>query len=86
MSRSCSKFRLMVSGSASLPVNILEKWKNISGHILLERYGMTEVGMALSNSYSGERFPGYVGYPLPGVNVEIFDDDNEIVNFDVQGE
>jgi malonyl-CoA/methylmalonyl-CoA synthetase len=63
----CKNFRLMVSGSAALPVSVLEKWKNISGHVLLERYGMTEIGMALSNPLHGERKPGFVGKPLPGV-------------------
>ncbi|XP_074057146.1 malonate--CoA ligase ACSF3, mitochondrial [Macrotis lagotis] len=65
------KIRLMVSGSAALPVPILQKWKNITGHVLLERYGMTEIGMALSNPLKGTRFPGSVGAPLPGVEVRI---------------
>ncbi|XP_061450405.1 malonate--CoA ligase ACSF3, mitochondrial isoform X2 [Rhineura floridana] len=63
--------RLMVSGSAALPVPILERWKSITGHTLLERYGMTEVGMALSNPLHGPRIPGSVGTPLPGVKVRI---------------
>ncbi|XP_028595830.2 malonate--CoA ligase ACSF3, mitochondrial isoform X1 [Podarcis muralis] len=63
--------RLMVSGSAALPVPILERWKSITGHTLLERYGMTEVGMALSNPLHGPRIPGSVGLPLPGVQVRI---------------
>jgi malonyl-CoA/methylmalonyl-CoA synthetase len=57
----------MMSGSAALPRTLLDKWKQISGHVLLERYGMTEVGMALSNPLRGERRPGFVGRPLPGV-------------------
>ncbi|NWY66289.1 ACSF3 synthetase, partial [Erithacus rubecula] len=61
--------RLMVSGSAALPVPVLEKWKSITGHTLLERYGMTEIGMALSNPLHGVRVPGSVGTPLPGVQV-----------------
>ncbi|EMP36269.1 Acyl-CoA synthetase family member 3 [Chelonia mydas] len=64
-------FRLMVSGSAALPVPVLERWKNITGHTLLERYGMTEIGMALSNPLHGVRVPGSVGTPLPGVEVRI---------------
>ena len=48
LSRRVKKLRLMVSGSAALPVSVLEKWKEITSHILLERYGMTEIGMALS--------------------------------------
>ena len=64
-------FRLMVSGSAALPVAVMERWKAISGHSLLERYGMTEIGMAISNPYEGERRPGHVGMPLPGVDIRI---------------
>lgn len=67
-------FRLMVSGSAALPVSVLERWRAISGHTLLERYGMTEIGMALSNPLHGERRPGFVGRPLPGVEVRLADD------------
>ncbi|XP_009959505.1 PREDICTED: acyl-CoA synthetase family member 3, mitochondrial-like, partial [Leptosomus discolor] len=63
--------RLMVSGSAALPVPVLEKWKSITGHTLLERYGMTEIGMALSNPLHGVRVPGSVGTPLPGVEVRV---------------
>lgn len=69
------KFRLMVCGSAALPVTVMEKWEKISGQILLERYGMTEIGMAISNPYTGMRKAGYVGVPLPGVNVKIVNDD-----------
>ena len=75
MSGACRKFRLMVSGSAALPVSTLNEWKKISGHTLLERYGMTEIGMALSNPLQGERKPGYVGTPLPGVQIKLVDDD-----------
>eukprot|EP00466_Bigelowiella_natans_P020758 jgi/Bigna1/41314/e_gw1.51.10.1 len=63
------QLRLMVSGSAACPTPLMEKWEKITGHKLLERYGMTEIGMALSNSYRGTRHPGYVGKPLPGVSV-----------------
>jgi malonyl-CoA/methylmalonyl-CoA synthetase len=66
--------RLMVSGSAALPVATLERWREITGHTLLERYGMTEIGMALSNPLHGERRPGHVGSPLPGVEVRLVDD------------
>lgn len=65
------KIRLMVSGSAALPVPMLERWQRITGHTLLERYGMTEIGMALSNPLHGTRLPGSVGTPLPGVQVRI---------------
>lgn len=63
--------RLMVSGSAALPVSILEQWLEITGHRLLERYGMSETGMILSNPLQGERVAGSVGTPLPGVEVRL---------------
>jgi malonyl-CoA/methylmalonyl-CoA synthetase len=66
--------RLMVSGSAALPVSILEQWREISGHLLLERYGMTELGMALGNTLD-QRVPGHVGWPFPGVEVRIVSED-----------
>ena len=71
---SMQSFRLMVCGSAALPVSVMEKWQTISGHRLLERYGMTEIGMAISNPYLGERRAGYIGQPLPGVEVMLADD------------
>ena len=66
--------RLMVSGSAALPVPLLERWRAATGHVLLERYGMTEIGMALSNPLAGERAAGFVGLPLPGVDVRLVDE------------
>lgn len=74
-----SRFRLMVSGSAALPVSVMEKWKTVSGHTLLERYGMTEIGMGISNPYEGERRVGYIGLPLPGVRVRLVDEANRLV-------
>ncbi len=68
-----TSMRLMVSGSAALPVPVLEAWRAISDHTLLERYGMTEIGMALSNPYEGRRRPGSVGVPLPSVEVRLVD-------------
>lgn len=73
LQRSFRNMRLMVSGSAALPVSVLQEWEGISGHILLERYGMTEIGMALSNSYTDQRIPGHVGKPLPFVEVRVAD-------------
>jgi malonyl-CoA/methylmalonyl-CoA synthetase len=79
MTEIMQKFRLMVSGSAALPVSVMKRWERISGHTLLERYGMTEIGMGLSNPYKGTRFPGHVGTPLRGVEIRLADDnDNEI--------
>ena len=74
----CRNMRLMVSGSAALSVSVLEQWQAISGHVLLERYGMTEIGMALSNPYVGERRVGYVGQPLPGVEVRLVDGEIQV--------
>ena len=55
------------------PVSTLERWRELTGHVLLERYGMTELGMALSNTLD-ERVPGHVGEPFPGVEVRVVDD------------
>jgi malonyl-CoA/methylmalonyl-CoA synthetase len=71
--------RLMVSGSAALPVSTLERWREITGHTLLERYGMTEIGMALSNPLVGERRQGFVGTPLPNVEVRLVDEEEHPV-------
>ncbi len=71
LTEALAKLRLMISGSAALPVSVMERWQSISTHLLLERYGMTEIGMALSNPYDGPRVAGHVGYPLPGVSVRL---------------
>jgi malonyl-CoA/methylmalonyl-CoA synthetase len=86
MSAGCLRMRLMVSGSAALPVQTLERWRQISGHVLLERYGMTEIGMALSNPLHGERRPGFVGVPLPRVRVRLVDEDGAEVEPGTPGE
>ena len=65
---------LMVSGSAALPQPIFEEWEKLTGHTLLERYGMTEIGMALTNPLVGQRKPGFVGHPFPGVQARIVQD------------
>jgi malonyl-CoA/methylmalonyl-CoA synthetase len=85
-SEACSELRLMVSGSAALPVSTLERWRDISRHTLLERYGMTEIGMALSNPLHGERVPGTVGRPLPGVSVQLTGEDGTPVEEGMPGE
>jgi malonyl-CoA/methylmalonyl-CoA synthetase len=86
LSQTCARLRLMVSGSAALPVSTLNRWKEISGHTLLERYGMTEIGMALSNPLEGERVPGSVGTPLPGVEVQLVDEHGEAAAAGAAGE
>mmetsp|Transcript_1604 Transcript_1604/g.4137 ORF Transcript_1604/g.4137 Transcript_1604/m.4137 type:complete len:584 (+) Transcript_1604:105-1856(+) len=72
------KLRYMVSGSAALPVPTMKSWAEISGHVLLERYGMTEIGMGLSNKIDGVRYPGCVGWELPGVEAKV-DEDGSIL-------
>ncbi|CDW89144.1 long-chain fatty acid--ligase [Stylonychia lemnae] len=67
------RLRLMISGSASLPEPVMARWESISGHTLLERFGMTELGMALSNPLNGTRRSGYVGYPLPHIKAALKD-------------
>jgi malonyl-CoA/methylmalonyl-CoA synthetase len=85
-SEGCQRLRLMVSGSAALPVQVLERWREISGQTLLERYGMTEIGMALSNPLRGERIPGHVGRPLPSVEARLVDETGQPVDDGVVGE
>jgi malonyl-CoA/methylmalonyl-CoA synthetase len=76
LSDAAKTLRLFVSGSAALPETIFHRWKDITGHYILERYGMTEIGMALSNPLKEEeRRPGWVGYPLPGVDVQLRDEE-----------
>ena len=82
LSAAAARMRLMVSGSAALPVPVFEKWREITGHDLLERYGMTEIGMAVSNPLEGERRPGSVGRPLPGVSVRLTDEAGRVVQED----
>ncbi|GAB4342109.1 MAG: acyl-CoA synthetase [Flammeovirgaceae bacterium] len=86
MSEACHNMRLMVSGSAALPITVLERWKEISGHFLLERYGMSETGMLLSNPYQGERKAGMVGLPLPSVKVKVVDEQGKEVKEGKEGE
>jgi malonyl-CoA/methylmalonyl-CoA synthetase len=66
-----SFMRLFVSGSAPLPAQVLEEFRELFGHTILERYGMSETIMNISNPYAGERRPGTVGLPLPGVSVRL---------------
>ena len=71
-----SNMRLNVSGSAAMPEPIFKQWQTLTNQVLLERYGMTEIGMALSNPYhtSGLRLMGSVGMPLPYVECRLVDD------------
>jgi malonyl-CoA/methylmalonyl-CoA synthetase len=71
--QACAGMRLFVSGSAPLLAETHRDWRARTGHAILERYGMTETGMNVSNPYEGERIAGTVGLPLPGVQVRITD-------------
>ena len=73
------QMRLMVSGSAALPASVHEQWTQLTSQKLLERYGMTEIGMALSNPLQGERRPGAVGAPLPGVTIRLISEAGELI-------
>ena len=83
--------RLFVSGSAPLLEETFHEFEARTGHRILERYGMTETNMNTSNPLDGERKPGTVGPPLPGVQARIVDDagndlgSNEIGNLQVKG-
>jgi malonyl-CoA/methylmalonyl-CoA synthetase len=74
------RMRLMISGSAALPASVHHQWTELTGQKLLERYGMTEIGMALSNPYDGERRPGAVGQPLPGVEIRLHSEQGEVIS------
>ncbi|HEY6342178.1 MAG TPA: AMP-binding protein [Bryobacteraceae bacterium] len=74
-----SRMRLFVSGSAPLPAQVLEEFRAKFGHTILERYGMSETLMNISNPYAGERRPGSVGFPLPGVSVRLLDPEGDEV-------
>jgi len=78
--------RLFVSGSAPLPTQVLEAFRDRYGHVILERYGMTETLMNVSNPYEGERRAGTVGLPLPGVDVDIRDESGASITDETAGE
>lgn len=63
--------RLFVSGSAPLLAETHDRWRETTGHAILERYGMTETNMNTSNPYDGDRRAGTVGFPLPGVELKV---------------
>jgi malonyl-CoA/methylmalonyl-CoA synthetase len=78
--------RLFVSGSAPLPAQVLEEFRELFGHTILERYGMSETMMNLSNPYAGERRAGTVGFPLPGISVRLLNPALEPVPYGETGE
>lgn len=77
--RDFSRVRLFCSGSAPLAPETMLAFQRLTGHTILERYGMTETGMTLSNPYRGPRAPGSVGTPLPGVSIRIVGEDDDDV-------
>ncbi len=77
--------RLFVSGSAPLPPHVHDAFRQKFGHVILERYGMSETLMLISNPYAGERRAGTVGAPLPGVSVRVVDAEGAPVDSDVIG-
>jgi len=79
---SCSAMRLFISGSAPLLIETFRDWQSRSGHVILERYGMSETVMLTSNpcrATDGERRGGSVGRPLPGVRVRVVDDQDHLL-------
>jgi malonyl-CoA/methylmalonyl-CoA synthetase len=77
----CARMRLFVSGSAPLLAETFECFRNRTGHTIVERYGMSETVMLVSNPYFGPpglRLPGTVGVPLPGVSVRVVNDDGSV--------
>jgi malonyl-CoA/methylmalonyl-CoA synthetase len=69
--------RVAISGSMACPVSILSRWESLTKLRLLERYGMTELGMVLTNPLHGDRHLGYVGNTFPSVSVRVVDPDTE---------
>jgi malonyl-CoA/methylmalonyl-CoA synthetase len=82
----CAGIRLFISGSAPLLAATFSAFRQRTGHTILERYGMSETAMLSSNPYDGERVPGSVGLPLPGVSIRIVDRDGQICATDAIGD
>lgn len=73
-----ASLRLAVSGSAPLPLSLFDAVAEMTGIAPVERYGMTESGLDVSNLYAGRRKPGAIGYALPGVEAIVVDADGEL--------
>ena len=84
--RACAGVRLFVSGSAPLAPDAFARFRERTGHAILERYGMSETGIIASSPYDGERRPGSVGFPLPGVSVRVVDGEGAPVGPGAPGE
>jgi len=74
LAQAARNMRLFISGSAPLLDETHRRWQAVTGHAILERYGMTETNMTTSNPHDGERRPGTVGFALPGVEIRVCDD------------
>jgi malonyl-CoA/methylmalonyl-CoA synthetase len=81
-----ASMRLFVSGSAALSPQIFEEFRAKFGHTILERYGMSETLMNIGNPYAGERRPGSIGLPFPGVSVRLLDPQGNAVADGENGE
>jgi malonyl-CoA/methylmalonyl-CoA synthetase len=81
-----ASMRLFVSGSAPLPSQVFNDFHTLFGHQILERYGMTETLMNISNPYLGERRAGTVGLPLPGISIRLLDTEGKLVHEGATGE
>jgi malonyl-CoA/methylmalonyl-CoA synthetase len=81
----CKNMRVFISGSAPLLEETFNDFETMTGHKILERYGMTETNMNTSNPIDGARKPGTVGPPLPGIEIQIVDDDGKKVGDNVIG-
>ena len=81
----CRNIRLFISGSAPLLEEVFHDFERRTGHTILERYGMTETGMNTSNPLDGERIAGTVGFPLPGVEARVADEDGKVLSADEIG-
>jgi malonyl-CoA/methylmalonyl-CoA synthetase len=79
VARALGRARLLVSGSAPLPAREHERIERLCGQRIVERYGMTETLMNCAVRASGDRRPGYVGPPLPGVELRLVDDEGAVV-------
>ena len=80
--RALSAARLLVSGSAALPVPVFDRLADLTGHAPVERYGCTETLITVSTRADGERRPGWVGHPLPGMQTRLVGEDGAPVSHD----
>ena len=81
-----AKARLFTSGSAALSPHVFRRFQALTGHAILERYGMSETLLTLSNPYEGERRPGTVGFPVDGCEVRVVREDGQDCEADEVGQ